>query len=44
VAPSFFVIGHDQISPIQGSSLSRKLEEGRNGGDHRHFRQTPLAL
>jgi hypothetical protein len=32
VTPSFCWIRHDQISPIQGSSLSRRWEEGRTAG------------
>ena len=30
VTPFFFLIRHDQTSPVQGTSLSRRLEEGRS--------------
>jgi hypothetical protein len=44
VTPSFLLTRHDQISPIQGSSLWRRWEGGRAGMHDWHFRQTALAV
>jgi hypothetical protein len=44
VMPSFLLIRHDQISPIQSSSLWRRWKAERAGVDDRHFRQTALTF
>ena len=44
VTPSFLLIRHDQISPLQGSPISLKWEEQKTGAHDRQFRQTALAL